>query len=135
MASVYPIQGSGAWTTRLAPSPDAPAEARWFLWTSLAREGLLSEELETAVLLLSELVSNAYRHADPRGPIDVTISLESPEIRVSVLDPGPPFDPSLAVQEARPGGLRIVDRLAARWGGEPTEAGMEVWFEVDAEPD
>lgn len=133
MASAHRIQGSGAWTTRLAPSPDAPAEARWFLWASLAREGRPSEELETAVLLLSELVSNAYRHADPPGPIDVRISLESPAIRVSVLDPGPPFDPALAVQVPRPGGLRIVDRLAARWGGEATDAGMEVWFEVGAE--
>ena len=134
MASAHRIQGSGAWTTRLDPSPDAPAEARWFLWASLAREGLLSEELETAVLLLSELVSNAYRHADPAGPIDVSISLGSPAIRVSVLDPGPPFDPTLAVRDPRPGGLRIVDRLAARWGGEATDAGMEVWFEVGAEP-
>lgn len=132
MGSARRIEGSGAWTIRLAPSPDAPAEARWFLWASLASEGP-PDELETAVLLLSELVSNAYRHADPPGPIDVTISLPSDAVRVSVLDPGPPFDPALAVR-AGAGGLRIVDGLAARWGGEATDAGMEVWFEVETEP-
>ena len=133
MASQRRLEGSSTWTIRLTPSPDAPAEARWFLWASLAREGLLSDELETAVLLLSELVSNAYRHADPPGPIDVTISLERAAIHVSVVDPGPPFDLALAARDPRPGGLRIVDRLAARWGGEATAAGMEVWFEVGAE--
>jgi anti-sigma regulatory factor (Ser/Thr protein kinase) len=116
-------------STRLAPVPGATAEARRFLWSTIARYGIPAER-ETASLLLSELVSNAVIHADPNDPIDVSVTVDGERLHVSVRDPGPPFDPIEAARAPGPSGLTIVDRLSSRWGGRAADDGMEVWFEV-----
>lgn len=120
---------ANTWSTRLPPTPDAPAEARWFLWSNAAR-GTLPPEMETATLLVSEVVSNAVRHADREAPIDLALTVHGEQVRVSVRDSGPPFDPDAAVHDPDGWGLRVVDTLAERWGGRPVDGGMEIWFEL-----
>lgn len=86
---------------------------------------------ERLVLLTSELVTNAVRH----GGQDIVLraTFEAPAIRVEVHDGGAGFDAAAAL--ARPAtaaggfGLKIVDRLADRWGAE-RRVGL-VWFELD----
>jgi hypothetical protein len=49
---------------------------------------------------------------------------------VEVADHGPGFDPD--IRHETPGfGLRLVDKLASRWGVERSARGCRVWFEVD----
>jgi hypothetical protein len=51
-------------------------------------------------------------------------------VRVEVADHGPGFDPE--IRHETPGfGLRLVDKLASRWGVERSARGCRVWFEVD----
>jgi anti-sigma regulatory factor (Ser/Thr protein kinase) len=114
----------------LPATPDAPAAAR----RSLERLLQLDEPTrETLTLLISEVVTNAVRHAGlaPLDPIQLTISL-APVIHVEVTDGGPGFDPG-AVPRGRPDsggwGLQILERLASRWGVDPAVAGR-VWFEL-----
>jgi DNA-binding transcriptional MerR regulator len=111
---------------RVAATPHAPAEARRAI-DDLAAD--LDEDVRFNLrLLVSELVANSIRHAGP-GEIHVGATLAPGFARVEVLDGGPGFDP-----DDRPGegfGLRLVDKLASRWGVEQSPRSCRVWFEVD----
>src|SRR3954466_16153704 len=112
-----------------APIPDAVRAARHAL-----RERGLSADLDhTVSLLTSELAGNAARHAGPRNPtgrIVFPARLSDDLVRVEVADHGPGFDPEVR-HETSGFGLRLVDKLASRWGVERTARGCRVWFEVD----
>ncbi|WP_354701339.1 transcriptional regulator [Paraconexibacter sp. AEG42_29] len=94
------------------------------------------ERVEEVRLLVSELASNAVKHA---GGLDYVLSLDLDphRLRVELADsgPGPVAGASSKVRGALPEGgygLGIVDRLASRWGVErgtgPTPT--SVWFEM-----
>jgi anti-sigma regulatory factor (Ser/Thr protein kinase) len=88
-----------------------------------------------ARIVLSEIVSNSYKHAgNPAGaPIDVTVTDSPDHLRLEVMDRSI-FDPTPETpQELRSAkwGLRIVDQLADDWG-RITEGG--IWAEFDIAP-
>jgi anti-sigma regulatory factor (Ser/Thr protein kinase) len=79
-------------------------------------------QLDDAILAVSELVANAYRHGKGR----ITLRLESLRggVRAQVGDEGPGFDP-----RAAPGaGLGIVGAVSDAWGH--NGAKTEIWFEI-----
>jgi anti-sigma regulatory factor (Ser/Thr protein kinase) len=119
------------WSRDLIAGPDAPAEARWFLHGAVAPLKL-DEELQTATLLISEVVSNAVRHGSgaPGSWIGLTITDTGPFLRVSVCDQGPGFDPAEIDRRGHRGGLFLLDVLAYDWGIRRSSAGTEVWFEI-----
>ena len=87
---------------------------------------------ETALLLVSELATNAIRHGTP--PIRLSLRLDRDRLRVEVTDSSPSL-PELV--QAGPDqvtgrGLQIVQLLAARWGAcaSPRRLGKTVWFEL-----
>jgi anti-sigma regulatory factor (Ser/Thr protein kinase) len=111
----------------LAPDPAAARRARLAL-----REARLPEDLQHTVdLLATELIANCVRHAqlDPWDRITFAARFLGDFVRVEVHDPGPGFDPVRA-REGKGFGLRMVDKLASRWGVEGGN-GVRVWFEVD----
>jgi anti-sigma regulatory factor (Ser/Thr protein kinase) len=111
----------------LEPRPESARLVR----RALAAHGL-DEDVEHAVTLLStELVGNAVRHAglDSAQRIVFFARLLEDFARVEVADPGPGFDPRTVVTEGF--GIRLLDKLAQRWGVETTDRGCRVWFEVD----
>ncbi|HEY6795415.1 MAG TPA: ATP-binding protein [Kineosporiaceae bacterium] len=83
-----------------------------------------------AVLMLSELVTNAVRHA--RALLLLEISIRGTTLHVAVIDDAPRL--SLPVHEERKEtggrGLTIVDALADRWGSTPGPGSKSVWFEI-----
>lgn len=89
--------------------------------------------MQVVVLLASELVSNAVRHA---GASEVAIRFETvaSRVRVEVADEGGGFDPSGLTAPTAGGaggwGLRLVDELANRWGVADGDE-FRVWFELD----
>ena len=94
--------------------------------------------LDDVRLLISELVTNAIRHAQagPNDWIELLIDVESTKIRVEVRDPGPGFDPSRIPPKAPVGagwGLEFLRRIASRWGVERGDQ-TTVWFELDILP-
>jgi anti-sigma regulatory factor (Ser/Thr protein kinase) len=114
----------------LPPDPTAARQARRAL-----HEAQLPEDLRHTVDLLStELIANAVRHADlgPGQQITFAARFVVDFIRVEVHDPGPGFDPERS-REGKGFGLRMVDKLASRWGVE-AGSGTRVWFEVDHRP-
>jgi anti-sigma regulatory factor (Ser/Thr protein kinase) len=109
--------------------PDAVRVARH----ALHERGLNPDLDHTVSLLTSELVGNAVRHSGVSGPshrIVFHARLSDEHVRVEVADHGPGFDPEVR-HEAAGFGLRLVDKLASRWGVENTPRGCRVWFEVD----
>lgn len=113
------------------PEPGSVAEARHSLE---ALEGSLTpSQLDSARLLVSELVSNSVRHAGLAREelIWLRVTLLDRSLRVEVSDPGPGISGGRAAAGPAGGwGLHIVDRLADRWGCERYEVNC-VWFELD----
>ena len=86
-------------------------------------------------LLVSELVTNAVRHANLASGdvIGLVIEVAEQKLRVEVHDAGGGFIPSTpAPDPARPSGwgLYLVAELADRWGVDSNERTL-VWFELD----
>ena len=105
--------------------------ARLFLAERLA-EWRLDSLLDTAMLLTTELVTNAVIHA--RSEVTVTIRRAIDSLRVEVADTG---GGSLQMRpasiDATSGrGLQLMDSLAAAWGTSAFDAGKLVWFELPA---
>lgn len=116
---------------RLPPTTDSVPLARRFVRQQLTNSGC---DVDTVVLLLSELVTNAVLHA--RSEIVVSLKGTDDTVRVEVADasPTPPRLHRFHVESATGRGLRLLDRLSMSWGVERTRlddrAGKVVWFEV-----
>jgi anti-sigma regulatory factor (Ser/Thr protein kinase) len=137
-----------------APATAAPKDIEWRLprharsvgrARALFREqaaswGVPPEVTETAELLLSELMTNAYRHARvPAGrEIWARCVITEDRIRVTVTDANDKLPtPGTAPLDAVSGrGLTLVAALADDWGAERRERGIgkEVWFELITKP-
>jgi anti-sigma regulatory factor (Ser/Thr protein kinase) len=112
-----------------SPIPEAVGTARH----ALQDRGLTGELDHTVALLTSEVVGNAVRHSGAANPAERIVfhaRLSEDHVRVEVVDHGPGFDPEVR-HDAAGFGLRLVDRLATRWGVERTARGCRVWFELD----
>ena len=120
-------------TLQLPRSPAAPRSARRAL--ERFADGRMSQTgLDSARLLVTELVTNAFRHGGlvEGDEIGVTITMSGELLRAEVTDPGR----SATVPERRAPanggwGLDLLDRIASRWGvaeGRPTR----IWFELDS---
>jgi anti-sigma regulatory factor (Ser/Thr protein kinase) len=105
----------------------------------LARNGVLSASVRQDVLLLvTELVTNAVRHAEvgPEQSLRVELQFSPRRVRVQVFDPGTGFTRTRAPSrgdESGGWGLFLVDRIAYRWGIRRTASGTCVWFEIRSE--
>ena len=84
----------------------------------------------TAELLISEVATNAVRHA--ATPFEVTIWVAPTRLRAEVVDSSAtlPVLRSAGSSDERGRGLRIVDTLASAWGVEPRGQQKAVWFEL-----
>ncbi len=103
--------------------------------SDLTATGIRGTEIGDAALVVSELLSNALRHAAPLPGDKVRVGwrFDAGRLRVSVSDGGAPTRPELGqpTQSATTGrGLRIVERLARCWGALGDEDGTTVWAEV-----
>jgi anti-sigma regulatory factor (Ser/Thr protein kinase) len=115
-------------------APEAASQARAVVNEELGRS-VSAKVLEDATLLVSELVSNAVRHAPRAGipEVELRLKLDPERVRVVVSDPGAGFvaAPRLPTASESSGwGLYLVDRIADRWGV-ITKDRSEVWFEID----
>ena len=111
----------------------AAAEARRAV---VAADGSLPTTVrEDLMLLVTELVTNAVRHADvgPEQSLDLALRVSPGHVRVEVADPGEGFDAESAPRgPGEPGGwgLYLVEQIADAWGIRPTAPGTCVWFEL-----
>jgi two-component sensor histidine kinase len=105
---------------------------------SMARDAVAGRlrpiERDKFVLMVSELVSNAIRHAPPgpHGQIVLKLDVEDVAARAVVLDGGRRFDFERATFDPSTPhfGLTLVDQLASRWGL-ALDGEKAVWFELE----
>jgi anti-sigma regulatory factor (Ser/Thr protein kinase) len=113
-----------------AAGPADIAAARRVATVHLRGAGVAN--VDNAVLVLSELVTNAVLHAG--GADRIVVGCSAGWVHISVHDRKagqvhPRNDAAVGGH-----GLRIVDRVAENWGSRPLDGGKAVWARVAAAP-
>ena len=111
----------------LEGAPSSVRKARAFVDVTLT-SWRLPDLREPAVLLTSELATNAVLHA--RTAFRVAVHLEGESVWVEVTDgsPGVPAPVPASADTDRGRGLGLVAKLASDWGVKPSAPGKTVWF-------
>lgn len=119
-------------TLRLVPTPASVAVARRQLASFCTRNDL-RVHLDTAILLISELVTNAVVHG--QGNVVISMGLSGKGLRVDVSDGSPDLphlDPAPQANRRTGRGLFLVDSLASSWRHEVhPRHGKTVTFTLD----
>jgi anti-sigma regulatory factor (Ser/Thr protein kinase) len=132
-------------TAAYQPVPAAAAAARRFVRDTLQSWELTGESpeqdalVDDAVLLTSELVTNAVLHAGT--PVQVTCRIVGDEpdgaVEIAVLDRRPaqlrpdlPHSPAEAAERTNGRGLQLPAQLASAWGVTYAGAAKAVWFRM-----
>jgi len=93
--------------------------------------------LQDAMLLTSELVTNAVTHTEGTSELHASYDPVGGRLRVDVADESPTVP---TIRDVGPStrvgghGLQIVDTVASRWGTTLLPSGKSVWFELGSKP-
>lgn len=114
------------------PNVTSPRAARQFVGSLLGHPD--DESTQTALVLTSELVTNAVLHA--RTPVDVRVELDAERMRVEVADGDPGIPGPVRHDASALGGrgLFLVQELASAWGADASDRGKVVWFTLRTGP-
>lgn len=115
--------------------PSSAAEIRGFVREE-CHGALSQQDLDAAVLLTSELVTNAMLHTNSEE-VEVRIRLGPGSIRIGVRDDdaASPAPAAPAQEETSGRGLQIVETLSDAWGVDYTESGGKcIWFSLPPGP-
>ncbi|MGW0496231.1 SpoIIE family protein phosphatase [Streptomyces sp. NPDC003007] len=110
--------------------PQAVGHARRFARRTLRSWGVTVDQ-DAALLVVSELVTNALVHTD--GQVRMDLTLVNNRLRIAVADASPrsPVRPTSIGWEATGGrGILLVEALTATWGTLPVSGGKQVWAEL-----
>jgi anti-sigma regulatory factor (Ser/Thr protein kinase) len=113
----------------LAADPASPAAARDFV-RSILGQWRCDHLVESALLIASELVTNAVVHA--RSASELRLRLTDGVVRIQVADQGGGTPAPRVPDQERPGGrgLPIIEAISAAWGIDPTADGKLVWADL-----
>ena len=112
---------------------DSPGEARAAVATFTERLGL-QEIVDDLTLVVSEMVTNAVRYADP--PLAIEMQAGPDAVLVAVEDGSPERPHARAAGPDAEGGrgLMLIDLLAAEHGVRPGPPGKTVWALLQRRP-
>jgi serine/threonine-protein kinase RsbW len=119
-------------TLRVPWMMSSAVDVRRALVAELRALGVDPVVVDETEIVISELVTNAVRHAEPLadGTIHVSWSVRADVVEIEVTDGGGPTTPHPAprsVWSAGGRGLRIVGSLAHEWGVRENGTGSSVW--------
>ena len=120
---------------RLAREPASAAEARSQVRAAIAVWNAPVNK-DVAVLLTSELVTNAVKHAEGETVI-LGVRCGRGRLRVDVHDmsPAPPVLTSASAGAEEGRGLMLVSDLSTEWGSYRTPMGKVVYFTLAFQPE
>ena len=134
MAPTRPTQLRGH-RVRLSTGPAAAAEARRQVRAAICSWDIPVDP-DVAILLTSELVTNAIRH-EVTGIVMLAITCPAGQLRVDVHDTSRALpmliDAPIDAETGR--GLMLVTTLSAEWGFYRTPAGKAVYFTLAFPPE
>ncbi|EST37148.1 hypothetical protein N566_14585, partial [Streptomycetaceae bacterium MP113-05] len=114
--------------------PDAVLHARRFTARTLRSWGL-EEEADVALLVVSELVTNALLHTQGAARLDLMLSGDRLRIATTDSSPRAPAKPVIVDWEATGGrGILLVEAVSVAWGSLPVSGGKQVWAEILVPP-
>lgn len=126
--------GCPGYSEALPRKPESVGRARRLVRVALAAWSL-DELADDGALIVSELVSNAVRHARSRSLRVTVIRPESVRVRIGVVDKSKRLpevrEPREGAESAR--GLALVGALAKDWGTDRLPWGKRVWAELHGE--
>jgi anti-sigma regulatory factor (Ser/Thr protein kinase) len=117
-------------TVRLAGELRSAIEARRLVEDELGPAGAGEDTMLHTQLVVTELVTNAARHA--QTPVDLTVSVAVGRVRIEARDgsAATPTSPDVDTP-TRHRGVHLIEDLSERWGVEAQEAGGKVvWCEL-----
>jgi anti-sigma regulatory factor (Ser/Thr protein kinase) len=122
-------QGQRQASVALPAATTAPRDARRFTVETLRSWGALSS-IEEAELIVSELVTNALRHAS--SPTRVALAADGDCLRIEVADlgQGGAVRRRAAPEDTGGRGLLLVEAMADRWGSHHDGHEHVVWCEI-----
>lgn len=122
----------------IGPDPAEVGRARRWARSRLAGFDIAADEplVDTLVLLISELVTNAVVHTGCSAVLRLLFGpggAGASTVRVEVADrsDSPPQQRRADCADTHGRGLELVDGLADRWGWQPEDRGKRIWCEVD----
>jgi anti-sigma regulatory factor (Ser/Thr protein kinase) len=90
---------------------------------------------DAAVLLTSELVTNALLHAHSAAELHVRLADGRLHVGVTDAMPATPVRKRYGKEAATGRGLLLIETMASAWGTEPVDGGKVVWFELGGDAD
>ena len=136
MGRVVATAAGGTCSADFPSAPSSVPAARHLVREDLVQQGLPVRMVEDCLLVVSELVANAIRHARPLSPVGLGDGAGKIRLRwmssatrvwIAVTDGGGrdrPHVASVSLADIRGRGLAIVDAIAAEWG--VTNSGADV---------
>ena len=117
-------------TERFAPELRSATDARRFVEEELRPAGAGEDTLCHAQLLVTELVTNAARHA--QSAVDLTVAGVHGRVRIEARDDSSAFRAApRAETETRHRGLQLIEDLSEGWGVDVRgDDGKIVWCEL-----
>jgi anti-sigma regulatory factor (Ser/Thr protein kinase) len=114
----------------LPAQPDSPAAARALIRQTLDTWGIQGPPVDTALVVASELTTNAVLHA--RSEFAVSLRRVHGRVRIEVRDESPQRPtPRQPMPEAISGrGLLLVTALSDSWGVDTHDHGKTTWSEL-----
>jgi len=123
---------SGQTAVGLAANPTSARVARRFVAEHLEGRGFPEGQIESCVLVASELVTNAILHA--AGAIELRIASGPTNVRIEVEDGTNrmPHRRAYTGSASTGRGLALVESMSLAWGVERGTGGKTVWAELTA---
>ena len=93
----------------------------------------LAHLVESAQLVVSELITNAYQHSPQSDSFELELSQRGKGLRIALADGSAirPVVRELSSDGETGRGMVIVQTLAKRWGAEDHHGGKRVWVDLD----
>ena len=126
---------SGSWEESFRPELDAPRRARIGIEALLRAAGVPQPAVAAILVVVSELVANAVRHAGTDFTVKATVDGDVVHIEVLDQDTRPPSLLGFDTDSTSGRGLHMVAGLSRDWGWRTAESdegvsGKVIWAEV-----
>ena len=120
---------SVTYTWELPRDSTAPAQGRWHV------RGVTSNDREAgdAELVVTELITNAWKHGSGDGPITLRVEVRDDAMRLEVCGESasdPVSSQQTAGSDSGGRGLMMIDGLADSWGYERNGSNLCVWADL-----